>query len=136
MIDAESEVDKIQTRTMLRILSPTSFEVYAIRHTLTGKYLPMHWTRGEYGNTYSHDEPQHTFPRLFKSHRSAQAALTAWLAGTWFTDIEHEYSDGYRIGSYKTEPQVKTSGADLGRVKEDMEIVRFVLTLAPESIAP
>lgn len=92
------------------------WERFAIRHTPTGMYLPERWRRGR---GYSHDEPSHSYPRLFPSERSAKQALTAWLQGEWETTTTS--GDWYEaIEDCGPEPtEVK------GRNRNEMEIVRF-----------
>jgi hypothetical protein len=64
---------------------------YAIQESDTGKFLPSHWN-GRRG--YSFDNPEHSFPRLFKSERVANCALTAWKRGEWKDPI-YDYDDAF-----------------------------------------
>jgi len=104
---------------------------WAIRRKDNHHYLPMLWKSVGYSIYPSHtwQEPRAgVFPRLFRSKRSAQAALTAWLQGKW-SKASH-YSTDY--GDYSAD----YGDADLdipvpdrveGRRREDMEIVELRL---------
>lgn len=98
------------------------FTLYAIRHNPSGGFLPMRWksSRG-----YSFDNPTtKEVPRLFKSKRSAERALTAWLMGEWkrewVSDNDWEVNDGYYAGV----PDKVES-----RKREDMEVVPVTLSI-------
>lgn len=91
---------------------------WAIRQKSTGKYLPARSN----GRGYSFDEPSFAFPRLHKSKRSAQSALTAWLQGVW-DDPVYDHDEW----SHTDEKVGATPRKVEGRNPDDMEIVEFVL---------
>lgn len=101
------------------------YTCYAIRQISTGKFLPMNWSSNR---GHSFKEPSFDFPRLFRSKRSAQAALSAWLRGEW-KDPEYEYDEdfhhNYLVG-YSPIPKQ-------GRDKNDMEIVPIDLMIGQEN---
>ena len=94
-------------------------KTWAIRVKGTKMFLPS--VRS--GQSYS--EPSDSkYPRLHKSKRGAQNALTAWLQGHWV----QKTTGGY---SYFGEPDFETitfaSKKIESRKRENMEIVEFEL---------
>lgn len=91
-----SHEDELETKSreilLIRFdrLVPT-FHAYAIQEPSTGKFLPSHWNerRG-----YSFDNPEHSFPRLFKTHSAASLAISAWMRGEWKDPI-YDYDDEF-----------------------------------------
>lgn len=96
-------------------LMPT-FHAYAIRQVSTGYFLPMRWKQAR---GYTHDDPTpDCFPRLFRTHKSAEYALRAWLKGEWSEQIYYSSLEGF---SESSGPEVSKERPD--RKREDMEIV-------------
>lgn len=104
----------------------TAPSYYAIRHKLTGHFLPPPIGRSGKGGSWT--EPTEGPPRLFHKRRNAEIALRAWLKGIhkrtveeWgsMDALEPQYDEGINI-----EPQPH-------RKAEDMEIVTLSLEICP-----
>jgi hypothetical protein len=96
-------------------------KTWAIRLKETDKYLPV--SRG--GNSYV--EPTSStisYPRLHKSKRGAQNALTAWLQGHWIQKTTGGYS---YFGEPDFETETFANKKIESRKRENMEIVEFDL---------
>lgn len=98
-------------------------EVFAIREKGTDKYLPARWTdkrhkslikRG-FSSTITTNLVE---PRLHFTLIAARNTLAAWLKGEWIPNQKQDDSGEWNYSlDYK----------DVGRKKENMEIVRFKL---------
>ena len=94
--------------------------VYAIKHTPTGKFMPLKFTRrGARG--WSNWNPGvrdgfDTTPRIFKDHISALRALNAWLKGKWEFKVISGPGDYDGLLQCSKQPN---------RKREDMKIVKF-----------
>lgn len=94
-------------------------ECFVVQEKATGKFLPMRWGKAR---GFSFDEPSHSFPRIFKTEKSARQALSAWARGTW-NDPEYEFDEwgnSSYICGYSPSPVE-------GRSKEDFEVVPMSL---------
>lgn len=103
--------------------------LYALRHKITGHYLPE--PKGRMGRGGSYTEPSDCSgdwpnPRLFQSRLSAQRALTAWLMGKHKADLYYEDGSYYQDGvTVIPVPE---------RRKEEWEIVSFQLILEEQHV--
>lgn len=101
------------------------FEFYVIRHKETRKLMPQmkrrgytHWNPGKSKEKLSGELP---VPRLFVNLKSANAAVTQWIAlpnAEYRGYVTHLGEDDYDI-----------STKDDGRKKEDLEIIPARLVL-------
>jgi hypothetical protein len=98
---------------------------YAIKHKLTGRYLPPGLGHG--GRGFTHCEPvdgQAYHPRLFHTLGAAKCALAWWLKGA--TTVSRASYAGFGFDhddvdeSWHTEPVP-------GRIAEEVEIVKIEL---------
>lgn len=101
---------------------------FAIRHIPTGFFLPEpKGAMGRGGSWTEPTDPNKEDPRLFRSERSANSALTQWLRGKHKAIMGWDIDDcGGAIAEYQ-------EGVDVipvpGRKRDEMEIVPVYLTL-------
>lgn len=106
----------------MNITELDKFTVYAIRQKSTGFYFPEHFN-GKTGFSYDNPSPG-CIPRIFRSYRSANAALVQWVRGKHKKDTEISDWDGMLVKCGSTNV-IKVEG----RNGDDMEIVEFTLEL-------
>lgn len=97
---------------------------YAIRHKLTGHFMPGYHSRRSRGG-FTRDTPrplEQVQPRLFESPGRARAALTWWAKGRVYT-ITNGGEDDWDESWY-CEP-------DSTRDVTEFEIVKVTLTIEP-----
>lgn len=109
--------------------------LFALRHKITGHYLPE--PKGRMGRGGSHTEPVDCSgdlpnPRLFKSELSAKRALTAWLQGKHYGNYSWESDDTWG-NSYRVQDGVSVEPVPERR-KDDWEIVSFQLILEDQNV--
>lgn len=91
---------------------------YAVRQKSTGLFIPRLKVGRRRGG--SHLEPSNERePRLFHNKISARAFLSNWFQGTF---ENYDYQNSY--GEYEQDVKITKQPH---RIKEDMEIVEFLL---------
>lgn len=119
----------VAPRTEIRLV----FEVFAIRHKPTGRFMPIRMFRTS-SRGFSYWEPTETRPgylpydrnpRLFYSRQSAINAITMWSMGQW-------ENAPTACGPFdEPERELAPMQPDVDRRRDDLEIVEFHLTQQP-----
>lgn len=97
-------------------------EMWAIKHTPSGAFLPAPRGRGGRGGTHveiGDDGP----PRLFDKEASAKSALRYWLDGA-ITVSQTSYGDPWEGYEYDEDRHLEPKPH---RVAEDMKVVRVAI---------
>jgi hypothetical protein len=97
-----------------------SLKLFAIKHTITGHYLPCPIGRGGRGG--SHVEPAPATeaypPRLFHQKSAAKIALTHWLKGKITVTYDNDEEEHWHLDLVPS------------RKREEMEIVSIEMRLS------
>lgn len=94
-------------------------ELFAIRHRATQNFLCVDQTKNYRGTTFWNGEECGRVPRLFINERAAKNCITMWAKG----EAHNKYEGGFYGDEW-----VGLEYKDIGRKREDLEIVPMLLT--------
>lgn len=109
-----------------------SATMYAIKHTPTGRYMPVAQPGSTRGASFVEPVDAETSDkavRLFGSARSAKIALSAWCKGQYF--VRNNPVSLYRDG-YDEEQSIEVVHVE-GRVKSEFSVVTITLSEGPSA---